>query len=66
MRHTEFADDDHVQRGAQGIGHLVGHRHPTARQADDDHPGTGKAQQALGKPASGFGPVPEQDLVHGS
>ena len=34
---TELADDQHIEHGAQRLGHLGGHRHPAPRQAQHDH-----------------------------
>ena len=58
-RYAEFAHHEDVKRRLQCLGDLEGHRHPAARQAEDDDVLTAERIQALA-PAGGQRPRDRQ------
>ena len=61
----ELADEEDVQRGAQGTGDLERDRHAAARQAKHDHVLTSRVlAQPLRQEPAGLGPVAERRDRH--
>jgi hypothetical protein len=58
-RRAELADHDHVERRAERPGHLEGHRHTAAGQAEHDHTMAPQVPEQAGEPPPGVGAVRE-------
>ena len=59
-RYAEFAHHEDVKRRLQCLGDLEGHRHPAARQAEDDDVLTAERIQALGQLAASVHTIVKQ------
>ena len=59
-RHAEFAHHEDVERRLQCLGDLEGHRHPAARQAEDDDVLAAQIFQTLRQLASGVDTIVKQ------
>jgi hypothetical protein len=57
---ADLARDDHVQRGAEGTGDLVGDGHAAARQPEHDRMSAGPETQAIAERTAGVVPVGER------
>ncbi len=62
IRHTELANDDHIERRIQLSGDLERNRHPAPRQAEHDHLLVAEAPPSVARPAPArVCPVPKHD-----
>ena len=59
-RHAELAHHKHVERGLQCLSDLESHRHPAARQAEDDDVLAAERIQALCQLASSVDTIVKQ------
>ena len=61
-RHTELADEDHVEGRCELCGNLVRDGNPAARQTEDDDPFTAKVPESSGQATSGVHAVDERHV----
>jgi hypothetical protein len=59
-RYPELTDEKDIKWGVEGLGHLKGHRHPTAQQCEhQDLRSIGIGLELFGELLPGVAPVPE-------